>query len=521
MAGNARIKERLLSRKDGYSSFFSENVHNDDTNNSLLGRISKKWDNVQLFLIKVYEMGRSDPRHIIFGVKSGLALAFVSILIFLKEPFSYISKNSIWAIFTVILVFEFSVGSTLSKGFNEALGAFFAAILALGIAQASVWWAGDWHEFVVIISIFIAGSVTSYVKMHPSMKPYEYGFRVSMLTFTIVLDSGTSHFIRTAFYRFILVVVGASIGLIVNICIYPIWSGEDLHKLVVKNFRGVAISLEECVKRYLQNVEYERIPSKKILLYQAADDPLCTGYRGALGFATWEPPHGRYKMLRYPWGQFLKVSGALRHCAFPVMAMHECILSEIQPAAELRVMFKKEIHMVGMEGAKVLQELGNKLEKLEKLSTCVDLLEKVHEAAEELQMLIDKKSHHLVNSEKWAGVRRQKEFEDLQDLKDEETMDSSHNLKPCHTSSHHITNMSINHSCFGNSEEELLQWPSRVSLLGDAILNEREVRTYESASALSLTNFTSSLIDFVARLQNLLNSFQELSDKARFSEPTN
>ncbi|GJS77275.1 aluminum-activated malate transporter 4-like protein [Tanacetum coccineum] len=129
-------------------------------------------------------------------------------------------------------------------------------------------------------------------------------------------------------------------------------------------------------------------------------------------------------MLRYQWGQFLKVSGALRHCTFPVMAMHGCILSEIQ-------------------------ELGNKLEKLEKLSPCVDLLEK-------------------------AGVRRQKEFEDLQDLKDEEAMDSSRHIEPCHTPNHHITNMSINYSCFGNSEDELLQWPSRESLLGEAILNERE-----------------------------------------------
>ncbi|GJT08971.1 putative reverse transcriptase domain-containing protein [Tanacetum coccineum] len=279
----------------------------------------------------------------------------------------------------------YEMGSTLSKGFNEALGAFFAAILALGIAQASVWWAGDWHEFVVIISIFIAGSVTSYLKMHPSMKPYEYGFSWSKHRF----DSEYMHLSNLVRRR------------------SPQIGRQELSGCC--SFLGSYI---ECVTRYLQNVEYERIPSKKILLYQAADDPLCTGYRGAvqstsqedtlLGFATWEPPHGRYKMLRYQWGQFLKVSGALRHCTFPVMAMHGCILSEIQPAAELRMMFKKEIHMVGIEGAKVLQELGNKLEKLEKLSPCVDLLEKVHEAAEELQMLIDKKSHHLVNSDKWA-----------------------------------------------------------------------------------------------------------------------
>ncbi|KAL4560974.1 hypothetical protein LXL04_033132 [Taraxacum kok-saghyz] len=524
-------KERLLSRKALFEEYDHNNKNKDDDDSSLLDRITKSWEDLLEFLTKVYEMGRADPRQIIFAAKSGLALAFVSILIFFKEPLHYIRQYCIWAILTVIVVFEFSIGATLSKGFNRILGTFSAAVLALGFAQLSIW-AGEWHEFVVVISIFIAGSISTYIKLYPSMKPYEYAFRVFMLTFSIVLVSGSSHFFTTAASRLLLVIVGAGICLVVNICIYPIWSGEELHKLVVKNFRGVATSLEECVRSYLQNVEYERIPSK-ILVYQATDDPLYTGYRTAvqstsqedalLGFAIWEPPHGRYKMLRYPWVQFVKVSGALRHCAFMVMAMHGCILSEIQAAAELRMMFRNEIQRVGTEGAKVLRELGNKLEKLEKLSPDFDLLEKVHEAAEELQMLIDEKSYHLV-----SATAKQKHMEDAAHEEEEEHSNETPRLKQSHTFKNidrHMTNMSMNLPWAGSCEEDALkmqlQWPSRLSFVGEAILNEREVRTYESASALSLANFTSSLVEFVARLQNLLNSFKELSEKAKFTDTKN
>lgn len=201
-------------------------------------------------------------------------------------------------------------------------------------------------------------------------------------------------------------------------------------------------------------------------------------------------------------------------------------------------MFKNEIQKVGTEGAKILRELGNKVEKLEKLNPDINLLEKVHEAAEELQMMIDQKSYHLVNSEKWSAGRQPKDFEDaerLQELKEEEIKPnvinslSEANLKPplpSKTFERHISTLSNHPSLvhWGSSEDILKQqthWPSRLSILGDTILNVREVKTYESASALSLATFTSLLIEFVARLQNLVSAFEELSEKAKFSEPVN
>lgn len=61
-------------------------------------------------LVTAWEMGTSDPRKIIFSAKMGLALTLVSILVFFKLPGSELSNHYLWAILTIVVVFEFSIG---------------------------------------------------------------------------------------------------------------------------------------------------------------------------------------------------------------------------------------------------------------------------------------------------------------------------------------------------------------------------------------------------------------------------
>uniref|UniRef100_A0A0E0HNU9 Aluminum-activated malate transporter n=1 Tax=Oryza nivara TaxID=4536 RepID=A0A0E0HNU9_ORYNI len=472
---------------------------------------ARVWGAVRGAAEELWALARADPRKAVFAAKVGLALALISLLVFLREPRDIVS-HSVWAILTVVVVFEFSIGATFSKGFNRGLGTLTAGGLALAVAELSKH-LGKLEEVILIISIFIVAFFTTLTKLHPKMKAYEYGFRVFLLTFCYVMVSGynTGKFTDTAVSRFILIAVGAAVSLGINVGIYPIWAGQDLHNLVAKNFIGVAKSLEGCVDGYLKCMEYERIPSK-ILVYQASDDPLYSGYRAAveasaqeetlLGFAIWEPPHGAYKMMKYPWRNFTKV--------------------------ESRKVFSAEIHRVGIEGAKVLRELGDKVKTMTKLSSS-DILAEVHLAAEQLQKRIDEKSYLLVNTERWDTS---KQAEGIKEVLNGTGITGKENKievkEPTiveQTTAHHSKSFAVNsflsrHDSSSTVDNfKLLSWPARRSFHPNLPLEDEETKTYESASALSLATFASLLIEFVARLQNVVNAFQELSDKANFKEP--
>lgn len=464
---------------------------------------------------------KRNARKIIFSVKMGMALILVSLLIFMDElNYKDISTHSVWAILTVVVVFEFTIGATLKKGFNRGLGTLSAGALALAVAALAS--DADWtlEPVIIIISVFTTGSLATFAKLYPKLKSYEYSFTVFILTFCYVLDSGskTRDFSHIAVTRFFLIAVGAAVGLGVNACIYPIWAGEDLHKLIVKNFMNLADSIEGCVDEYLSQRQLKRI-SSKILTCQAAEDPIYNGYRSILvsgtteetleGFARWEPPHGRYRMMKYPWQDFVKVGGALRHCASVSLALHGCTLSEIQPSFKLREEFSNELRRVSSEAAKVLRKVGHNMENMSKLESG-DIVEKVRAAAMDLQIKINSHSHLLVNSRNWVISR-------------------PYNKMEAEAEVYNIVEASRQGRSYSESKPPIYPRrdggnvspavPKEIAVCSESKSKWEKQGSWESSNArLSLATFASLLIEFVARLDNVVNTFQLLSVRAKFRE---
>lgn len=68
-------------------------------------------------LAKLHEVARpaikvakEDPRRLIHSLKVGLTITLVSLLYYLQPLYNNFGASSMWAVMTVVVVFEFSVG---------------------------------------------------------------------------------------------------------------------------------------------------------------------------------------------------------------------------------------------------------------------------------------------------------------------------------------------------------------------------------------------------------------------------
>ena len=62
---------------------------------------------------KIKNLGQDDPRRITHSLKVGLAVSLVSLFYYFDPLYDGFGGSAMWAVLTVVVVFEFSVGKFL------------------------------------------------------------------------------------------------------------------------------------------------------------------------------------------------------------------------------------------------------------------------------------------------------------------------------------------------------------------------------------------------------------------------
>lgn len=67
-------------------------------------------DKVMGTMKKMKKIGQDDPRRVLHSIKVGLALTLVSLFYYFRPLYDGFGQAGMWAILTVVVVFEFTVG---------------------------------------------------------------------------------------------------------------------------------------------------------------------------------------------------------------------------------------------------------------------------------------------------------------------------------------------------------------------------------------------------------------------------
>ncbi|TKY47931.1 Aluminum-activated malate transporter 10 [Spatholobus suberectus] len=344
------------------------------------------------FVKKAWELGVNDPRKFVHCLKVGIALTAVSLVYYMKPLYDgFGGNNTMWAVMTVVVVFEYTAGATLSKSINRICGTFLAGFLGLGVHWVASRAGEQFQPLIIGVSVFLLASAATFSRFIPTIKArFDYGALIFILTFSLVSVSGyrIDKLLNMAQNRISTIVMGTSLCMIINMTILPIWAGQELHVLTTGNLDKLALSLHGCVAQYFSSseapeAEYHTESDKKLLGYKCVLSSKATEDSMA-NFARWEPAHGRFS-FRHPWKQYLKIGASMRSCAALIDALIGCINSENKAPDDIKKPVCNISLKVGANSAGVIRELANTIRNMKKSSKVGILVAEMNSAAQELQ----------------------------------------------------------------------------------------------------------------------------------------
>ncbi|CAB4287032.1 unnamed protein product [Prunus armeniaca] len=355
------------------------------------------------------KLGRDDPRRVIHSLKVALALTLVSLLYYWRALFDGFGVAGIWAVLTVVVVFEFTVGATLSKSLNRGFATLLAGALGVGAQHLASLFGEKGEPIVLGIFVFLLAAASTFSRFFPRIKArYDYGVLIFILTFSMVTISGyrVEELLEMAHERLLTIIIGGGTCMIISVFLCPVWAGEDLHKLIASNIEKLANCLEGFGGEYFQTPK-----DGNCGMVPKNEDSFLQGYKSVLNsktteeslanFARWEPGHGRFK-FRHPWKQYLKIGALARQCAYQIETLNGHINSNVQVPPEFLKIIQDSCRTMSIETGKALKALAIAIKTMKEPKHACEHLEKSKTAVKDLKTAL--KAASLENADILAIV---------------------------------------------------------------------------------------------------------------------
>ncbi|CAI9105762.1 OLC1v1004770C1 [Oldenlandia corymbosa var. corymbosa] len=334
------------------------------------------------------KIGQEDPRRVIHSLKVGFALTLVSLFYYFKPLYKNFGVSAMWAVLTVVVVFEFSVGATIGKGINRGLATLLAGALGIGAHHLASMTGNVGEPLLIGTFVFLQAVVSTFIRFFPRVKArYDYGLMVFILTFCLVSISGfrMDEILVLAHRRLSTVLIGGCTCVMVSIFVFPVWSGEDLHNLIADHIE----KLENCIEGFgeeffltseLKNDKAVPVTYRTVSNSKSTEETLAN-------FARWEPGHGKF-MYFHPWKQYLKIGNLTRQCARRIEALNCYLNSEIRIPRGIREKFRDPCTNMCKESGQALKELSLAIRKMTMPSSPSDHVMNSKMAAQNLKSLL-------------------------------------------------------------------------------------------------------------------------------------
>ncbi|WZY89841.1 hypothetical protein YC2023_046576 [Brassica napus] len=345
-------------------------------------------------------VAKEDPRRVVHSFKVGLVLSLVSSFYYYQPLYDSFGVNAMWAVMTVVVVFEFSVGATLGKGLNRVAATLFAGALGIGAHHLASLSGSTGEPILLAIFVFIQAALSTFVRFFPRVKArYDYSLLIFILTFALISVSGfrEEQVLVLTHKRISTVIIGGLSCVLISIFVCPVWAGQDLHSLLASNveklsffllgtlhlatslFRGNCVKLSyplpyarEFGDKYCETVkdgDTKEVDKRKndfdnyksVLNSKSNEESLAN-------FAKWEPGHGQFR-FRHPWKQYLIIGGLIRQCAYRIDALNSYLNADIQVSIDIRKKLEEPLRRMSLESGKAMKEMSVSLTKMIKPSS--------------------------------------------------------------------------------------------------------------------------------------------------------